>query len=709
MKLKLLLLAILFLVSAPLAHAADRYWVGGTGTWDASDTSHWSTSSGGASGASVPTSSDNVIFDTASNATAYTVTISATANTADLTIGNPLAGNLTLAGSSALSVYGSFNIANITRTYTGAITFRATATGKTLTFNGETMASATTFDGVGGGWTVQDAWNNGTSNITLTNGTLNTNGQTITCGTFASSNSNTRTLTLGASTINVSTTWNMSTITSLTFNPNTSTIVHTGQLFIGGGLTYNNVILSRNSQQDLSGSNTFANLTRNGITSSKTAALYIDNASPQVITGLLTLDGNSTTTRLLVSSSRATGTMSAGSPVTLTAASVSLSYVDFQDITASGAASPFTGTSIGDCGGNTNITAVTPTTRYGIAAGNWSSTSIWSTSSGGASGASIPLPQDTVILDSNSGVGTVTADMPRMGGDLTTTNYTGTLAFNSTANSVYGSVVLGSGMTISGTQTTSFSGRGSETITSNSKTLTQGITINTSGSYSIQDNLSVSNIVTLTRGTFDLNSFNAQSTTFVSSGSETRTITLGSGTYTVTSASAGTPWNMSSTGTVTSTTGTIKYTGGGPAALVFAGGGKTYGTLWFDRGVGAGSITISGSNTFTEFKDTGTAAHSLLFTAGTTQTIGTWTVSGSSGNVITIDSTTTTNFNLVKTGGGQTSSDWLAIANSTVTPTSTWCAGANSTDGGGGNSGWYFQACPIVAASTFKFWQFFGW
>jgi len=41
---------------------ATRYWVG-TGTWDASSTSNWSASSGGATGVSVPTTADDVIFD----------------------------------------------------------------------------------------------------------------------------------------------------------------------------------------------------------------------------------------------------------------------------------------------------------------------------------------------------------------------------------------------------------------------------------------------------------------------------------------------------------------------------------------------------------------------------------------------------------------------------------------------------------------------
>jgi hypothetical protein len=38
-----------------------RFWIGDSGNWN--DTAHWSTSSGGAGGASVPTASDDVVFD----------------------------------------------------------------------------------------------------------------------------------------------------------------------------------------------------------------------------------------------------------------------------------------------------------------------------------------------------------------------------------------------------------------------------------------------------------------------------------------------------------------------------------------------------------------------------------------------------------------------------------------------------------------------
>jgi len=42
---------------------ASRFWVGGTGTWDASTTTHWSATTGGAGGVSVPGVADTVTFD----------------------------------------------------------------------------------------------------------------------------------------------------------------------------------------------------------------------------------------------------------------------------------------------------------------------------------------------------------------------------------------------------------------------------------------------------------------------------------------------------------------------------------------------------------------------------------------------------------------------------------------------------------------------
>ena len=53
---------------------ANRYWVGGSGTWDATNTANWSATSGGAGGASVPSLTDVVFFNASSGG--GTVTLS---------------------------------------------------------------------------------------------------------------------------------------------------------------------------------------------------------------------------------------------------------------------------------------------------------------------------------------------------------------------------------------------------------------------------------------------------------------------------------------------------------------------------------------------------------------------------------------------------------------------------------------------------------
>ena len=42
---------------------------------------------------------------------------------------------------------------------------------------------------------------------------------------------------------------------------------------------------------------------------------------------------------------------------------------------------------------------VNAATRYSVASGNWTSTSTWSATSGGAGGASVPIAGDLVIIE----------------------------------------------------------------------------------------------------------------------------------------------------------------------------------------------------------------------------------------------------------------------------------------------------------------------
>lgn len=676
---------------------ADRFWVGGTGSWDGADTTHWSATTGGASGASVPTSADNVTFDTLSNATAYTVTITAISACANLTVGAPLVGDMTLAGTSALSVYGNLLLyATLVRTYTGALTFAATATGKTITFAGVTMASNTTFNGVGGGWTLQDTWNNDSATVTLTNGALDTNGQTVTSGTMNYSNSNTRSLTLGATTWNVNGDWTGTTVTLLTFSGASSTINVSGaaRTVSFGSKTLGTVVCTCSGTSSFFGMNTFTTLTFTG-SAAKTDIWSF--AAGQTVTGTLTINGQSATNRLLMR----TGTI--GSPITLTAATVSATNADFRDITGAGAGSwdlsAITGGS-GNCGGCTGLTFTTPANQYWFKnTGSSSTTANWFLGTGGTGGAGrVPLPQDTAKFDASSFDGAsqvFTQDMPRMG-SIDFTGATNTPEFTtSTAASLFGSLTLISAMTLTGsTEAYVFEGRGANTFTNAGKTWLKSLTVSAfGGTLTLQGALSMdsSSVLTLNNGTLNANNFNVTCGLFSSSNALVRTLTMGSGTWELTG--VGNVWLMTTTTNMTfnANTSTIKMTNTTATARTFAGGSKTFYNVWNAIGAGTATLNITGANTYTDLRDNGSAAHSILFTAATTSTFTSWT--GFIGNLVTIGSITAASHTLTKSGGGVIDVQLAAVSRSTATPGSTWYAGPTATDGGN-NSGWIFTDAP---------------
>jgi hypothetical protein len=105
---------------------------------------------------------------------------------------------------------------------TGTITFNSTTTGNTITTNAVVISCATTFDGVGGSWQLQNALTSGaTRTCTLTNGTLDLASYTLTTGLFSSASSNTRVLAFGTGKIVLTgsnvTVWSNSTGTGFTY------------------------------------------------------------------------------------------------------------------------------------------------------------------------------------------------------------------------------------------------------------------------------------------------------------------------------------------------------------------------------------------------------------------------------------------------------------------------------------------------------------
>jgi hypothetical protein len=252
---------------------------------------------------------------------------------------------------------------------------------------------------------------------------------------------------------------------------------------------------------------------------------------------------------------------------------------------------------------------------------------------------------------------------------------------------VAGDLTLSSGGTY--TQLTVI-GAGTGTYTSSGKSLPEFF-VNTTGTITLADAMTVSYFglgnFNLIAGTFDLSSFNLTSVNFISTGTSTRAMT-GSGTYSITgNAASGNGFlNVSATGISISGI-TISMTNVNPKT--FAGGGGSYSTL--NQG-GSGALTISGDNSFADITAT-TRPSTITFTAGSTQTVTGFTLSGTLGNLVTINSTSSgTRFNLSR-ASGTTSVGYLNIQDSNATGGASWYAGVTSFNISN-NLGWIFTAPP---------------
>jgi hypothetical protein len=650
---------------------ANRYWVGGAGTWNTSSTANWSASSGGASGASAPTATDDVFFDQAGT---YTVTVTA-GRCQNITVS---AGTVTFSGvTTGPTISGSMSLVAGTVWSIGAAlttTFNATTTGQTVTTNGVSLSSQVTFNGVGGGWTLGSALTL-TQTLTVTNGSFNSGNFAITTSGFSSSNSNTRSISLGSSTVTISitssTALNLGTTTGLTWNAGTSQInLSSGTSGIASGnLTFNNVSFTSNAAAILTitGVNTFSTLAFAGRT---TLGMALVNFSDNQTISTLTLSAGTNAAYRTTLRSDIIGTQRTLAVTTLTAGAADY---DFRDIAVTGSASPIAPTRAGDAKGNSGITFPAAKTVYyrNTGSANWGTAvnGSWSLTSGGAANnTAFPLPQDTAVfpaatypasgstttLNSNYNIGTI--DM-----SLRTTN-TMVLATGTTAFPVYGNWINGTGTTRTGTGVITFAGRTAQTITSASGTFTQSFLVNSpGGSVTIQDDFAVTTAAatfTLTAGTLDANGFgfvlSGATSSFSSTGTATRTIAVGSNTWNL--SGSGASWTVSGSGITVTGTGTLNFSSG--SAKTFAGGDvQTYPIL--SQG-GAGTLTVSENNKFADLVTNDVGA--VRFTSGTTNEFTAFNLTGTISNTVTLGASTT--------------------AQATLKKPSTWYMGANSIDAG---------------------------
>jgi len=731
-----------------------RYWVGGGSStaWAATGPTNWSTASGGAGDASVPTSADDVFFDSNSgsgesvigaaigirslNTTGYTGTLIHNAFT--LSIGDSVSGteNIALKFGSGMT----YTLGNVT---TSAISFISTSTTvQDVDFAGK-ITGDVTYNGVGAYWKMTGTHSTGDATVTLTNGTLNTNGQTCNWGIFSSNNSNVRTLTMGSSSINLrhltaasgSNVWACETITNLTVTVNsaTVTIYEAGSTrnFRSGGKNWNGLSLSFVIETGGSATTHFTatggvlkNLTVTGAGSALFEDIYVVSNLGFKVTNAITFSGFSSTRRLRITSNN-----TVQRTIDITGASVNCANVDVRGVGLSSSISsevPVDLSAIpgksGDLGNNTGIIFTTgvPLYWYTPTSGTklWSDTNNWFFTTNGVSNANrVPLPQDDPTFDANSFGATNTivySDLTRLGKNINWTGVTNNPNWYISLNiENFGDFILDANMTMS-----SFDGHSIFYMTGNSTyqsftMSTQGVVFpvnaiffNTNAGVN-HGTVSITNTIvfgsdfngnsTNTTGIYvsatgDLNGKNVTLGQFKVNSSANNVFLMDSGHLKLTGADNSNP-NANFTlafmpqGMIRVGTATLEFYNDTPLPQSHYGNNSEIFHNIIISGSGECVYSFAHSFTCNDFTITKTVPHSIKVVGGRTITFnGNIVVAGSAGNLVTVTSTNTTPFIWSK-ASGTVNCDYLFLSQSTATGGATFNAGANTINGGG-NTGW---------------------
>jgi hypothetical protein len=342
---------------------ADRYWVGGSADWDATAGTKWATTSGGSGGAAVPTSSDDVYFD--SNSGAATVRIAYGASCKSLNVTSGFTGSVTNAGglSNRINVYGSITLgANMTGFAPYGLVLYGASGMNYITSNGRSMTIATsvTISGLSSAnvtYQLQDDLViNGTSSTTggglqvygssasTYTATLDMNDHNLTARLLLCSGSYLNALVMGSGTLELTgygtsispltifeANASKTTITCETSTIKVSGSASYGKTFAGAGKVYNNLQLTGGTGYlTITGGNTFNKIQVD--VGSSTKQIRFAAGSTQTITDLDMVGTSSYAITLRSSSSGSTWTVSKSSGTT------NVYYCTITDSTATGGA-----------------------------------------------------------------------------------------------------------------------------------------------------------------------------------------------------------------------------------------------------------------------------------------------------------------------------------------------------------------------------------
>lgn len=341
--------------------------------------------------------------------------------------------------------------------------------------------------------------------------------------------------------------------------------------------------------------------------------------------------------------------------------------------------------------------------RYWVGAtSSWTDTNNWSASSGGSGGASVPTSADDVIFNSNSGTTTAVTGTDVSIGSLNMSGSTATLSGSFSKIYIYGNCTFNASVARISAATLTFVGGGTCTLTTNNAPA-QSISV-VAGYPGNAATLNISGTLTITAGTgngiaADTGTLNTNNNTISAAifyCYNSGTANLGSSTITLTKTNTSGDIFYVSSGTVNYGTSTIKIASSAACTLNFSGVSQSFYNLDIAT---SSSVSIgSPSHSFNNISNSVSPA-TLKFTSTYTQTVTNFSMSGTSGNLVTLNTVSGTGTFTLSKSSGLVSRDYLSITNSTATGGAGWFAGTHSTDGGG-NTGWIF-ASPSAGLLTF--------
>jgi hypothetical protein len=710
------------------------YWnAAGSLNWSSTG---WATTNNGAPAANnFPLPQDTATFTEAG--TAGTVTIDTnwwigTIQMADGVSNRTTAFTLSTSGNQP-NIHGNVTLfSSLTLSGTNTITFAGQGTTQTITSAGITWTQPITVNSPGG--TVQLGDNltqTSNSGFSLVAGTLNLNNKTLTCVLFGSNVSTTRAIAFGTGNItltgNNATIWNTGTATNFTYtgtpivNATYSGSTGTRTLAVhqsGGGSESNAISFNISAGSDtvaFSSSSYIKNLDYSGFSGTVAASTtnrfiygnlklsstctvatsnggmsFLSSSGVQQITSNnVTIDQPITVNCGGTVALQDNFTTTASSGFTLTAGTVdlnnkTLTCVGWVSNNSNTRAIAFGTGQITLTGNNTTVLNLSNSTGF-----SYTGTPLFVSNYSGSTGTRnfrvTSGYTDSNVVSVAITAGSDTVNMFNGFKNVDYTGFTGTLA-NGATMVVYGDLKFSSGMTISGANAIWFyATSGTQKITANGQTFDFPISINAVGAtVQPQDTfvMGATRNLTLANGTFDLNGKSVTLGT-LSTSAGTKNITFNGSTLVIAGSGATAFNNANPTGfTTTAGTGTGVISMTSASAKTFVGGGSAYNCTL--RNGGAGALTVTGSNTFTTI-DNSVQPTTFTFESGSTQTVTNWSVSGTAGNLVTINATSTTPATLSKSSGTVTS-NYLDLRYSTAAGGAFWYA-LNSVDSGN-NTGW---------------------